>query len=457
VFSTVKELTMDMTTQIPALAQRGRAAINFQAGIGIAASRLLRQSEQAFQSSAAAAAPLPADMDERHAVVAGVIGDLPAFKVQSLLSEWRGRAHGAVAREAFEEVQDRIAPALHGLDSGPSTLHADPAFVAPAYWSETEFHRTAGGWDSSDYNGYIHGELLHRLMLAKMFPGDIFAQRRAVAQAAPRRDYARILDMGASSGHFTIALADIFPEARITGIDLSPRMLEHAMRTGNARGAAWHLAVAAAEDTGLPAESFDLVASYNLFHELTPPVIEAVMDEAFRLLAPGGHDRCAALCRIAAAGRLALRPDRQMGRRAVLARLGLDGPGGGGAPGRLRRCAGRPARPAADRPPVQGFGPEARLMDTHERFAVRGDSAARRILSPDQLDHLGEAILALTGEVWVLTDRMMVLEQVLSDAGTDVTAAIETFTPSAAFEARLDARRDKLIGAVVAALTGATR
>jgi hypothetical protein len=46
---------------------------------------------------------------------------------------------------------------------------------------------------------------------------------------------------------------------------------------------------------------------------------------------------------------------------------------------------------------------------------------------------------------------------VLSDAGTDVTAAIETFTPSAAFEARLDARRDKLIGAVVAALTGATR
>jgi SAM-dependent methyltransferase len=288
VFSTVKELTMDMTTQIPALAQRGRAAINFQAGIGIAASRLLRQSEQAFQSSAAAAAPLPADMDERHAVVAGVIGDLPAFKVQSLLSEWRGRAHGAVAREAFEEVQDRIAPALHGLDSGPSTLQADPAFVAPAYWSETEFHRTAGGWDSSDYNGYIHGELLHRLMLAKMFPGDIFAQRRAVAQAAPRRDYARILDMGASSGHFTIALADIFPEARITGIDLSPRMLEHAMRTGNARGAAWHLAVAAAEDTGLPAESFDLVASYNLFHELTPPVIEAVMDEAFRLLAPGG-------------------------------------------------------------------------------------------------------------------------------------------------------------------------
>jgi SAM-dependent methyltransferase len=43
-----------------------------------------------------------------------------------------------------------------------------------------------------------------------------------------------------------------------------------------------------AEDTGFPAESFDFVTSYNLLHELPPPVIEAVFAEAFRLLAPGG-------------------------------------------------------------------------------------------------------------------------------------------------------------------------
>jgi ubiquinone/menaquinone biosynthesis C-methylase UbiE len=125
-------------------------------------------------------------------------------------------------------------------------------------------------------------------MLAKMFPGDIFAQRRAAAAAAPRRDYGRILDMGASSGHYTIALSEIFPESRITGIDLSPRMLEHAARSGNARGQAWQFHVRPAEDTGFPAESFDLVTSYNLLHELPPPVIEAVFAEAFRLLAPGG-------------------------------------------------------------------------------------------------------------------------------------------------------------------------
>jgi SAM-dependent methyltransferase len=273
----------------PKLAQRGRAAINFQAGIGLASSRLLSQCERHFAASPAGNAPLPDNMDERNEAVEAVIGDLPAYKLQSLLSEWRGRAHGAVALAAFEEVQDRIVPDLQKLDDGPSTLEdAAPDFRAPAYWAETEFHRTAGGWDSSPYNGYVHGELLHKLMLAKMFPGDIFAQRRAVAQAAPRRDYKRILELGASSGHFTIALDETFPDAALTGIDLSPRMLEHARRVGNARGRAWHFAVRAAEDTGFAEASFDLVASFTLLHELSPPSIEAVLAEAFRVLAPGG-------------------------------------------------------------------------------------------------------------------------------------------------------------------------
>jgi SAM-dependent methyltransferase len=272
----------------PKLAQRGRAAINFQAGIGIAAGKLMSQCERTFLASPAGQAPLPEDLDERHEAVSAVIGDLPAYKVQALLSEWRGRAHGAVALAAFEEARETIAPQLQALDEGASTLESDADFTPPAYWTETEFHRTAGGWDASDFNGYVHGEILHKLMLAKMFPGDIFAQRRAVAKAAPRRDYQRILELGASSGHFTVALDETFPDAEITGIDLSRRMLEHAKRVGNARGTDWRLLVRAAEDTGLADASFDLVASFNLFHELSPPVIEAVLAEAFRVLAPGG-------------------------------------------------------------------------------------------------------------------------------------------------------------------------
>ena len=276
------------TLSPPHLAQRGRAAISFQAGIGLASNRLMARTEQALTQAGLTGSTLPEDMEARHAAVAGTVGGTPAFKLNQLLSEWRAKSHAAVAYEAFAEIRADIEPALRGLDEGPTTLDTGTPAAIPSYWSDTEFHRTAGGWDASDFNGYVHGEVLHKLMLAKMYPGDIFAQRRDAARHAPRQDYARILDMGASSGHYTVALSEVFPQAEISGIDLSPRMLEHARRSGNARGAAWKLSVRPAEDTGFPAESFDFVTSFNLFHELPPPAIEAVFAEAYRLLAPGG-------------------------------------------------------------------------------------------------------------------------------------------------------------------------
>ena len=272
----------------PRLAQRGRSAIDFQAAIGVAAMRLMGEAERELATLGVTAASLPEDLDQRHQAVSSAIGGSGSFKAQQLLSEWRAKAHARVAAEAFEEVRDRIEPVLLALDDGPSTLRIDPGIVPPAYWSDFEFHRTAGGWDASDHNGYIHGEILHKLMLGRMFPGDIFAQRRDVARSLPRRDYGAVLEMGASSGHFTMALAETLPEADITAIDLSPRMLEQARRSGNEAGRHWTLLVRAAEATGFDDGTFDLVASFNMLHEMPPPAIQAAFREAFRVLAPGG-------------------------------------------------------------------------------------------------------------------------------------------------------------------------
>ena len=92
--------------------------------------------------------------------------------------------------------------------------------------------------------------------------------------------------MGASSGHYTVALLDVFPHAEISGIDLSLRMLEHA-----------HAAVTpVAPPSNSPFVSprtpdfrrkLRLRHLVNLLHELPPSAIEAVFAEAFRLLAPG--------------------------------------------------------------------------------------------------------------------------------------------------------------------------
>lgn len=81
----------------------------------------------------------------------------------------------------------------------------------------------------------------------------------------------------------------------------------------------------------------------------------------------------------------------------------------------------------------------------------RDTTAERRILSDDRIDDLGEAILALTRELWVLTDRQAVLEAVLAEAGID-TARIDSYTTNDALRAQLAERRQLLIDNVLTAL-----
>ena len=90
------------------------------------------------------------------------------------------------------------------------------------------------------------------------------------------------------------------------------------------------------------------------------------------------------------------------------------------------------------------------MMD-HASFAVAGDPANRCILSVNQLDQLGEALVALTGEVWILTDRLAVLEAVLANHGIDARAEIDRFVPPPDMEKALSTKRDKLIATILAA------
>lgn len=81
-------------------------------------------------------------------------------------------------------------------------------------------------------------------------------------------------------------------------------------------------------------------------------------------------------------------------------------------------------------------------------------TAERRILSDDRIDDLGEAIIALTREVWVLKDRQAVLEAVLAEEGVAVDR-VDRYQPDAAMAQRLSAGRQQLIDNVLAALRAA--
>lgn len=272
------------------LRQNGRAALDFMVAVTAASRPLGAAWNGALQKAGVTADDLPDDLDERHDAMDAALAGSKAFAVSGLLTEFASVEHGRVAREAYGEIRDVVEPRLDALEKqGPASLEADPDFTPPAYYQDVWFHRTTGGWDGHEAQGFIHGELIHRHYVAKNFPGDIFAQRRRVLEELPRRDYRRILEMGTSSGHYTVALQQTFPDAEITGLDISLPMLRQALRVANENGWPWRLMRRAGEDTGLPDASFDLVTSYIIFHEMPADAIRGSFAEAFRLLEPGGQ------------------------------------------------------------------------------------------------------------------------------------------------------------------------
>ncbi|WP_024544740.1 class I SAM-dependent methyltransferase [Picosynechococcus sp. NKBG15041c] len=99
----------------------------------------------------------------------------------------------------------------------------------------------------------------------------------------------KILDIGCSVGMSTEALKKTFPEAELTGVDLSPYFLAVAKYRTAAQGENFTWCHAPGEDTQLPAQSFDLVSCSLIFHELPQTAAIALFQEAKRLLKPGGY------------------------------------------------------------------------------------------------------------------------------------------------------------------------
>jgi SAM-dependent methyltransferase len=272
------------------LLQPGRSRLDFLVTASRALNRLYGTVNQQIDALGIAADALPDDLDERDALLTGQLAGSDAFRTSDALQSFLAKAHGRVARDAFEDMAPTLLPELKALeDKGPATLAADPALAMPDYYRDVAFHSTLGGWDGHEEQGYIHGEIVHRLWVAKIFAlGDMFAHRRAVLRQLPPHDFADILELGTSSGHYTVAIQQSFPEARITGIDLAAPMLRQALRVANDHGWAWRLHQMAAEKLAFADGSFDLVTAYSFLHEMPEHAIRAVFREALRVLRKGG-------------------------------------------------------------------------------------------------------------------------------------------------------------------------
>jgi len=72
-----------------------------------------------------------------------------------------------------------------------------------------------------------------------------------------------------------------------------------------------------------------------------------------------------------------------------------------------------------------------------------------RVLKAEDIDQLGQAVMTLTKELWVMKDRQQILEAALEDAGVLDRQVIDSYEPDQELVEALTAERRQLIDGVL--------
>lgn len=238
-----------------------------------------------------------------NAVASGVINGLLSIKPLAKFAKSRARTMMMDRAEQLGVYWRDEVKALQQRPGWEDELRAiaNPNITYPSYYT-TSFHAYDEGnlgwlpamevdvaaravhariWPEGDPRGGINGDASLRE-----------SYHQVLKQALPAVPE-RIIDLGCGAGRSTITLQETFLGAELTGVDLSPyfvtvaRHMERQLAGHTEKPIRW--VHAPAEETGLPANSADLVSVCLVFHELPASAAKAVMAEAYRLVKPGGH------------------------------------------------------------------------------------------------------------------------------------------------------------------------
>lgn len=101
------------------------------------------------------------------------------------------------------------------------------------------------------------------------------------------RGASRVLDVGAGTGEFSSRLAQLWPEATVTGVDVLSSSVELARSRHQALAPRLQFEQGDAFQLRYPEGSFDLVACRHVLQAVPTP--ELVISELLRVLRPGGY------------------------------------------------------------------------------------------------------------------------------------------------------------------------
>ena len=156
------------------------------------------------------------------------------------------------------------------------------ALVYPEYYLRPNFHGIPGG-----YLNKIAPVTYDAVTRFAAPPNETKLRQKAISiiKNIPQR----ILDLGCGTGSSTLMLKQVFSDAEVTGLDISPYMLVMAEYKGKKNDLAIDWQQGLAEATSFPDDEFDLISVAFLFHETPVHISQAILQEGLRLLKPGGQ------------------------------------------------------------------------------------------------------------------------------------------------------------------------
>lgn len=135
------------------------------------------------------------------------------------------------------------------------------------------------------HDRWAEGVELHHIPVREAFESPTAVENRFILRRMGGLRGKRLLDIGVGLGESAVYFG--LQGARVTIVDVSPQMVETAMKLGHLHGVSVNGVVCPAEALEVPSDSYDLVYVANTIHHVTDQ--ESFFAEIARVLRPGGR------------------------------------------------------------------------------------------------------------------------------------------------------------------------
>ncbi|WP_170304696.1 class I SAM-dependent methyltransferase [Croceicoccus estronivorus] len=194
---------------------------------------------------------------------------------------------------------DRMEAVTEELMHSPArrgSLTLDPSYDPSPEVADVDIHLQPGGYGMDRGENDVVAGALYEL------GGNVFSFGQGIGRGDSKAGVilrlleeaftgfkpARMLDIGCSAGAASAAYAAHWPDVEVHALDLGAGMLRYAHARAESLGVAVHFHQMDASSLTFEDDSFDLVVSHNLMHEIGEEKRQAMIRESFRVVRPGG-------------------------------------------------------------------------------------------------------------------------------------------------------------------------